>query len=88
MLQKSSPSFWIPGGVFLLIFCGLIAPLQSFAARHVHSDSAQHLLLVVIWILRAVAVAGIVCIVIGLVISPLFYRTKQNEKDRHETQAY
>jgi membrane protein implicated in regulation of membrane protease activity len=85
MSQEPSPPFWIPGGIVLLIVCILVAPLQSLAARHAHSDLAHFLVSAVSWVLLVVAVAGIICIVIGLVILPLFHRRKQSEKDRHET---
>ena len=68
-MSQKAPPFWIPGGVLLLIVCILVAPLQSFAARHVHSDLAQGLVLTAGWIFRAVAVAGIFCIVIGIVLA-------------------
>ncbi len=69
MSQEPSPPFWIPGGIVLLIVCILVAPLQSFAAHHVHSDLAQWLVLAVGWIFRVVAVAGIICIVTGIVLA-------------------
>jgi ABC-type Fe3+ transport system permease subunit len=69
MPQQPSPPFWIPGGMLLLIFCILVAPLHGFAVRHVHSDLAQRLLLVATWTLRVAAIAGIVCIVIGVIMA-------------------
>jgi hypothetical protein len=69
MAQESPPPFWIPGGVLLLILCILVAPVQSFAAHHVHSDLAQQIVLAVGWIFRVVAVAGAICIVTGIVLA-------------------
>ncbi|MBN1270197.1 MAG: hypothetical protein JXB04_11470 [Kiritimatiellae bacterium] len=84
MSQQPHSSFWIPGGVLLLIFCIVIAPLQSLASRHLHSDSAQSLVSAIAWILRAVAVAGVASIVVGCVL-PIFRRSGQTEKDDPES---
>ena len=84
MAQKSRSSFWIPGGVLLLIACVLAAPLQSLVSHHVHSDLAQSVVSAGTWVLRAVALAGLVCIAIGLVL-PVLRRSAQNKKGEHES---
>ena len=67
MSQKTPTSFWIPGGVLLLVSCILLAPLHGYAVSHFRSDIAQIVITATTWFLRAVAVAGVLCIIIGLV---------------------
>jgi hypothetical protein len=69
MAKEPTPPFWIPGGVLLLILCILIAPLQNFATHHAHSDLAQRLVVIAGWIFRVIAVAGVICIVTGVVLA-------------------
>jgi len=67
MSQKTQSSFWIPGGVLMLVLCILVAPLHSYAVSHFHSDFAQTVITAAVCLFRAVAIVGVLCIIIGLV---------------------
>jgi formate hydrogenlyase subunit 3/multisubunit Na+/H+ antiporter MnhD subunit len=63
--QKASSSFWIPGGVVLLIVTALVAVVADASGL---TNSPSTISTVLRWVGRLVVLGGIACICIGIVI--------------------
>jgi hypothetical protein len=68
-MPNSNPSFWIPGGILLLILCILIAELLKFADHHAKSELAKSLLKILTYLMRVVAVVGIGCVLTPFILA-------------------
>jgi hypothetical protein len=79
MTDKTQKSFWIRGGIALLILSVFIAPLRGFLHRS-HPDMAQNLPP----IMRLAFLGGIVCIIVGWLV-PIFQERGVSYKRKFST---